>query len=195
MKIREIIVESRRLFEGRIVHPEDMIIDGGIQGAQQAVAGLAAIAKGQEPTTIKWDGSPAVIFGRKPTGEFVLTDKAGATAVGYDGMATSPQQLAQIMQYRDQQAASKGKETNRSELSQMYQEIWPYFEAAVPKNFRGYLKGDMLFYPQRPWVEDAGNLVFQPNQFGGIPYRIPVDSPLGKQIANSQVGEIGRAHV
>jgi hypothetical protein len=50
------------------------------------------------------------------------------------------------------------------------------------------MKGDLLYFPERPWVEDAGNAVFQPNTHGGIQYRIPLTSPLGQEIAKSQVG-------
>jgi hypothetical protein len=129
-----------------------------------------------------------VIFGRNEAGEFVLTDKAGATAVGYNGLATSPEMMDQILKQRDASAAAKGKASDRTQLSKIYQDIWPYFEAAVPKNFRGYMKGDLLYFPERSYVEDAGNLVFQPNIHGGIQYRIPVNSPLGQEIARSQVG-------
>jgi hypothetical protein len=39
---------------------------------------------------VKWDGVPALVFGRKPdTGEFVLTDDSGFSAAGYDGLFTS----------------------------------------------------------------------------------------------------------
>jgi len=37
-------------------------------------------------------------------------------------------------------------------------------------------------------VEDAGLFVFQPNRLGGITYRIPVDSPLGQEIAGTKIG-------
>jgi hypothetical protein len=175
--------------EPRIPYVEDLVFKTGLAGASQAINIIKQTAKNtRDYATIKWDGSPAVIFGRKPNGEFVLTDKSGATAVGYDGLATSPDMIDSIMARRDAGAAGRGKQVDRTDLAGIYREIWPYFERAVPKNFRGYIKGDLLFTPGRPWVEDAGNLVFQPNQHGGIVYRIPVDSPLGQQIANSQVG-------
>lgn len=173
----------------RIPYIEDLVFQAGLNGARQAVKIIKdTAAQTQQYATIKWDGSPAVIFGRKPTGEFVLTDKAGATAVGYDGLATSPDMMAKVMAHRDASAAAKGKAGDRTELTQIYREIWPYFEAAVPKGFKGYFKGDLLYYPSRPYVEDAGNFVFQPNKFGGIQYRIPVTSPMGEQIAGTAVG-------
>ena len=173
----------------RIPYIEDLVFQAGLNGARQAVKIIKdTAAQTQQYATIKWDGSPAVIFGRKPTGEFVLTDKAGATAVGYDGLATSPDMMDKVMAHRDASAAAKGKAADRAELAQIYREIWPYFEAAVPKGFEGYFKGDLLYFPSRPYVEEAGNFVFQPNKFGGIQYRIPVTSPLGQQIEGTAVG-------
>lgn len=173
----------------RIPYIEDLVLQAGINGAKQAVKIIKdTAAQTQQYATIKWDGSPAVIFGRNPAGEFVLTDKAGATAVGYNGLATSPDMMASVMAHRDASAAAKGKAADRGELTQIYREIWPYFEAAVPKGFKGYFKGDLLYFPSRPYVEEAGNFVFQPNKFGGIQYRIPVNSQLGKQIAGTAVG-------
>jgi hypothetical protein len=73
--------------------------------------------------------------------------------------------------------------SNREGLIQIYRDLWPMLEASLPRGFRGYVKGDLL-YMQQPPVE-AGNFVFQPNT---VPYRIPVKSPLGQRIANSEVG-------
>ena len=55
----------------------------------------------------------------------------------------------------------------------------------MPTNFRGYVKGDLLYYPEQPWTEEAGNLVFKPNT---VEYRIPAKSALGQQIRNSTTG-------
>jgi hypothetical protein len=55
----------------------------------------------------------------------------------------------------------------------------------VPTNFEGYVKGDLLYYPENPWEEQAGNLVFKPNT---VQYRIPMKSALGQRIANSTTG-------
>jgi hypothetical protein len=56
-------------------------------------------------------------------------------------------------------------------------------DAAVPKNFRGYVKGDLL-YMETPPLE-AGNYVFKPNT---VEYRIPAKSSLGQRIGNSNIG-------
>jgi len=173
----------------RIPYVEDLVFKAGLRGLKQALDIIKQSAENsRKHVSIKWDGSPALIFGRKPNGDFVLTDKAGATSVGYDGLATSPSMMSDIMQRRDASDAAKGKKSDRSGLAQMYRDAWPYFEAAVPENFRGYAKGDLLYYPQMPYVEDAGLFVFQPNRLGGITYRIPVDSPLGQEIAGTKIG-------
>jgi hypothetical protein len=161
-----------------IEHLEDLVFRKGSRGVDEALAIIQHAAETpQKTTSVKWDGKPAVIFGRKPdTGEFVLTDGSGFEAKGYDGLATSPQMMAQI------QSTRKGE---RGELVQLYADLWPQLEAATPTNFRGYVKGDLLYYPQQPWEEQAGNLVFKPNT---VQYRIPAKSALGQRIRNSTTG-------
>jgi hypothetical protein len=161
-----------------IEHLEDLVFRKGSRGVDEALAIIQHAAEApQKTTSVKWDGKPAVIFGRKPdTGEFVLTDGSGFDAKGYDGLATSPQMMAQI------QSTRKGE---RGELVQLYADLWPQLEAATPTNFRGYVKGDLLYYPQQPWEEQAGNLVFKPNT---VQYRIPAKSALGQRIRNSTTG-------
>jgi len=161
-----------------IEHLEDLVFRKGSRGVDEALAIIQHAAEApQKTTSVKWDGKPAVIFGRKPdTGEFVLTDGSGFEAKGYDGLATSPQMMAQI------QSTRKGE---RGELVQLYADLWPQLEAATPTNFRGYVKGDLLYYPQQPWEEQAGNLVFKPNT---VQYRIPAKSALGQRIRNSTTG-------
>jgi len=126
-------------------------------------------------TSVKWDGKPAVYFGRKPdTGEFVLTDGSGFEAKGYDGLATSPEMMAQIQRTRS---------GDRSELIQTYARLFPILEAALPTNFRGYVQGDLLYQTTPPL--EAGNYVFRPNT---VQYRIPAKSSLGQRIGNSEIG-------
>jgi hypothetical protein len=114
----------------------------------------------------------------------VLTDVAGFTAKGYDGLFRSPKQVAKHLASRDATAAEQGKPATRVEtLLPVYQQLWPLLDAAVPVNFKGFVQGDLL-YTQTP-PERAGNLEFQPNT---IAYSIPAASKLGEEIANSSVG-------
>ena len=65
----------------------------GSAGAKKAIATLHQVEQQPNTVTVKWDGSPAVIFGRNEKGEFILTDKSGFTAKGYDGKVTSADDL------------------------------------------------------------------------------------------------------
>ncbi len=161
-----------------IEHLEDLVFRKGSRGVDEALAIIQHAAESpQKTTSVKWDGKPAVVFGRKPaTGEFVLTDGSGFEAKGYDGLATSPAMMAKI------QSTRPGE---RSAITKLYADLWPQLEAAVPTNFRGYVKGDLLYYPELPWQEQAGNLVFKPNT---VEYRIPAKSALGQRIRNSTTG-------
>jgi hypothetical protein len=178
-RLRDRIVNQgmQPIYEGvRIEHPEDMVLDAGSRGLTQALQGILAAAQAPETTTVKWDGRPAIIFGRKPTGEFVLTDKAGFLARGYDGLATSPEMIADIM-------ARRGGE--RGELVELYRRLFPILRRAVPQSFRGYIQGDLLWAEQPPVVNGAYE--FTPNT---VKYRVPVESELGQKIADSEVGVV-----
>ena len=173
-RLRDRIVSQgmQVIIEGaRIEHPEDMIFDRASQGALNAIATLRSLPAQAENITIKWDGRPAIIFGRNTQGQFVLTDKSGFTAKGYNGLATSPAQLEKIMQQR-------GGE--RGDLVNMYKTIWPALEAQTPEGMKGYLMGDLL-YVGKP-NESNGKYTFTPNT---VSYAIDKDTDLGQQIDDS----------
>jgi hypothetical protein len=159
-----------------IEHLEDYVFRNGLPGVTKALQIVQAAADAPaKTTTVKWDGKPAVIFGRKPeTGEFVLTDGSGFEAKGYDGLATSPRMMADIQRTRS---------GARDDLIQLYATLWPKLEAATPQNFRGYVKGDLLYMSTPPL--EAGNYVFKPNT---VQYRIPAKTALGRRIGSSDTG-------
>ena len=158
-----------------IEHLEDLVFRKGTQGIRDALEIVQHATENPRTTTAKWDGKPAVIWGRKPaTGEFVLTDGSGFEAKGYDGLATSPQMMATIQRTRS---------GSRDELINLYAQLFPVLEAALPANFRGYVKGDLLYTSTPP--EIAGNYVFRPNT---VEYKIPARSNLGQRIGNSDIG-------
>ena len=164
------------LAEGaRIEHPEDLVFDYGSKGIKQAIDGITRSA--EEPAkvnTIKWDGKPAIVFGRDDSGQFILTDKGGFVAQGYNGMATSAKDMARVFSNR------KGDYTD---LIGVYQKLFPLLQRAVPQHFKGFVQADLL-YSATPPVQD-NSYVFTPNQ---VTYRVSADTPLGKEIGNSDVG-------
>ena len=86
------------LSEGaRIDHVEDLVLWQGSKGIDKSIATLKSLEHSPQATTIKWDGKPAVIFGRNAEGEFILTDKSGFGAKTYDGKVTSPDALFKML--------------------------------------------------------------------------------------------------
>jgi len=169
----QVIVEGAK--DVRIEHLEDLVFEKGTRGIRDAVAIMTHAAENTRgTTTVKWDGKPAIVFGRKSDGTFVLTDKSGFGAKGYDGLATSPEHIGRMMAMR------KG---DRTELVAIYQKLFPLLRAATPENMRGYIQGDLLYVNRPPEV--SGAYVFKPNF---IEYKIPVKSRLGQRIGDSEVG-------
>jgi hypothetical protein len=183
----QVIVEAE-VHGGRakgIEHLEDLVFRNGSAGIKKALDIVKYTADNTgKTTTVKWDGKPALVFGRDSEGTFVLTDVSGFTARGYNGLFTSPRQVARHLKQRDADAEAQGRSATRVEtLLPLYVNLWPMLEAAVPKDFRGYVQGDLL-YTQRP-PEQAGNFVFTPNT---VEYKIPAAGEVGQRIANSEVG-------
>jgi hypothetical protein len=175
----QVIVENEILEEGvRIEHPEDLVFRQGSRGIVSALEGIKRSAENpQETTTIKWDGKPAIIFGRKPNGEFVLTDKGGFLKKDGSGLANSAQQMADVLAQR--------RGGGREELAALYAKLFPLLRQAVPQNFRGYIQGDLVF-SSTPELRN-GNYVFTPNT---VTYRVNADSDIGKKIGRSKVGVV-----
>ena len=177
----EVVTDNRGpyktyLKEGaRIEHPEDLVFDLGSKGIKQALDGIKRSAEEPAKTnTIKWDGKPAIVFGRDDSGQFILTDKGGFVAKGYNGLATSAKDMARVFSNR------KG---DYGPLIQLYGKLFPLLDRTIPQHFRGFVQADLL-YSSTPPVENNA-YVFTPNQ---VTYRVSADTDLGKQIGASEVG-------
>lgn len=168
-----------------IEHLEDYVFRNGSAGIKKAMDIVKQTAADTgKTTTVKWDGKPALIFGRDANGTFILTDVSGFTAKGYNGLFTSPKQVTQHLAARDADAAALGKPATRvQDLAPIYNRLWSMLDAAVPTNYRGFVQGDLLYMDTPPL--QAGNYVFTPNT---IEYKIPANSDVGKRISDSEVG-------
>jgi len=161
-------------------HAEDLVIVDGAAGAMRALDSLASMADNVSDVTIKWDGSPAVYFGRDEQGNFVLTDKSGFTAKGYDGKVKSASDLERML-------LSRGKvepDDSRKQFAAGMAAIWDKFESIVDPKFRGFVFGDLL-YMNTPPKDKNGDYTFTPNT---VSYHIPDNSDLGRRIGNTTVG-------
>jgi hypothetical protein len=182
MKIHEIIVESRRTIREGIAHPEDAIFSQpGVQGAMTEVDKLAAMAVNPESTTIKWDGFPALIFGRDVDGQLIVSDKHMFDKKDGSGRVKSPEQF---LQYDQNRGANRGDPNSfGGNLYDKINTLWPALEQVIPRNFRGFYFGDLL-YAGKPPVQ-GGFFVFKPNV---VTYKVKQNSPAGAHIAASLGG-------
>lgn len=181
MKFNEIQIIKEA---ARIQHAEDMIFFDGSKGALRVVDALANMAKddGHKSATIKWDGSPAVIFGRDPEGNFVFTDKSGFVAKGYDGKTKSADDVEKMFLARP--GAQKNPEGFKALAANM-KNAYNVFEKAVPLSHKGYFKGDMLYF-NTPTAQN-GNYIFKPQL---VTYTVDTNSDIGKRIGRSKVGVV-----
>jgi len=179
-------IQKPSLMEGaRIDHAEDVVFWEGSKGAARTIESLKSLEQGgHKDVTIKWDGSPAIIFGRNADGEFTLTDKSGFGAKGYDGKPTTAKDIEQMFLGRKERKGIEADDNYKAFASNMAS-IFDEYEKAVPKDFVGYFKGDLLYY-HRPPVEN-NEFVFKPQM---VTYRVSTASDLGKKIAQSKTGVV-----
>ena len=168
----------------RIQHAEDIVFWEGSKGATRALQSLRNLDQGgHKQVTIKWDGSPAIIFGRNAGGEFILTDKSGFTAKGYDGRSKSAKELEQMFLNR---SGGKNRENpGYVKFAGNMKAIFDEYERATPKDYVGFFKGDLLYFTTPPVKEN--NYVFKPNI---VEYAVDVNSDLGKKIGASKTGVV-----
>jgi len=180
---KNILTEAILVEAARIQHAEDIIFWEGSAGAMRALEALKSLeGDNHQNVTLKWDGSPAIIFGRNENGEFVLTDKSGFTAKRYDGKATSAEALGTMLGNRP---GAKKDPQGYGAFIQNMQDIFDEYEKATPKDYRGFFKGDLLYFNTPAKVD--GNFVFTPNI---VTYTVDAKSDLGKRIAKSKTGVV-----
>lgn len=159
--------------KGHLDHPEDMVFLGGSKGATQAINATIATAKNPKTVTIKWDGYPALIFGRGTNGKFTIMDKHMFNKKDQTGRQVfSPQQFVQYDQARG---------VDRSGLYQIIADIWPGLEKA--DNSKGFYWGDLLF--TQPLEDQNGMYKFKANP-NGIAYTVDANSEIGQLFKGKQ---------
>lgn len=161
---------------GRTPHPEDSIFDGSAAAAD-AVRALGGVIANPSQITIKWDGYPALIFGRTPEGKIAIMDKY---MFDKSIMATSPQEWQQY-------DASKSNPNTRADL---YEKL-----AILYKGLEPVVKGEGFFWGDLLWTGKLnpvmGDYVFKPNT---VEYHVPMRSALGGLISNSFGGIVVHQH-
>lgn len=160
-------------------HIEDLVYIYGISGIQRALERLETIGQDNKHMEVKWDGSPAIIFGRDENGTFHFGDKYSKEIVD------SGEKVYQ--QYVGRSGANVTDD--RRQFASGMGNLWTLYEQATPKNFRGYIEAGLL-YKTTPPLNKQGEYVFQPNT---VIYNVSKDSALGKRIGASTTGAAATA--
>ena len=169
-------ISSLKEDKGHLDHPEDLIFLDGSAGANRALQASIATVKNPKTVTIKWDGYPALIFGRGRDGKFRIMDKHMFNKKDGTGRQVfSPEQFVQYDQAR---------QVDRSGLYEVIATIWPGLEKAS-RGGKGFYWGDLLF--AKPLTEQNDLYVFKANP-NGITYKVDVNSEIGQLLGGKVAG-------
>lgn len=179
MRAYEFLTESEAVAPKKVGrefnHLEDLVFTEP-NGANRAIQVLRDLAQDSKDVAIKWDGNPTVYWGRDEDGTFRLVGKNNWGRE--EGKSSSPKELEQFILSR-----GKGEEW-RPKFAKEMASMWSIFEAATPEDFRGYIYGDILFHPGKPYQGDSGKIHFTPNQ---TTYSVDVASPVGRRLIKTEV--------
>ena len=149
MKLLELFNPSSRqkIMEG-IDHPEDLIIQQGSKGADRVIEELSKLESDPSTISVKWDGLPALVWGRDKQGVFHLVDKHM-----FDKISKGKMEFATIQDY------DEGRGANRSSLWEKERIMKPALEAATPQVRDQYWFGDFM-YAGTPPTKDGKFVVY-----------------------------------
>lgn len=163
-------------------HLEDLVFIEGSSGAMRAIEALEELGQDAKAISIKWDGNPTIYWGNDPeTGEFVMVGKNGWGR----NKSTSAEDLRNFI-------TNSGKgEPWRQQFGSDMAQVFDILKAASPPSFVGFVFGDMLYHPGKPFQLKDNALVFTPNL---VTYKVDTKSALGKRLGSSKVGVVAHMH-
>lgn len=157
--------------KGHLDHPEDLVFLEDEAGARRALQAIKATVDNPSTVTIKWDGYPALIFGRGPDGKFTIMDKHMFNKKDGTGRRVfSPEEFVEY---------DRARGVNRGDLYQLINTIWSGLEKD-DRSANGFYWGDLLF--SRPLQDENGVFRFRANP-NGIAYTVDTNSEIGKLLA------------
>jgi len=159
-----------------MTHIEDLVLDGGVKGARQAILALRSLrdmlsghAKSPVDVTVKWDGAPAVFAGEDPeTGEFFVAKK---------GVFAKTPKI--YKNHADIDADTSGDLSKKLKMA---------FDGLKDLGIKGVIQGDFMFDKSDLKGETINGqkvITFHPNT---IVYAVPYGSKLEKEISKADVG-------
>ena len=175
-EFRTFLTEATRV--GReYQHLEDLVFVDGSEGARKAADILEGLGQDSGDVAIKWDGNPTIYWGRDQDGTFVLVGKNGWGK----NKSTNSSDLANFIK-----STGRGEDW-REKFGNDMAAVFDIMERATPADFRGYVYGDLLYHPGKPYTSTDGKFQFTPNL---VTYTVDASSELGKRIDGSLVGVV-----
>jgi hypothetical protein len=159
-----------------MTHLEDLIIDGGVSGARQAIMALRSLrdmlkgsASSSVDVTVKWDGAPAIFAGEDPSdGQFFVAKK---------GIFNANPKI--YKSHADIDADTSGDLSKKLKIA---------FDNLKGVGIKGVIQGDFMFDSsdlKNETIDGQRMVVFHPNT---IAYAVPKGSTIERQISKAKVG-------
>ena len=159
-----------------MTHLEDLILDGGVKGARQAINALRSLrdmlsgnSKKSVDITVKWDGAPAVFAGEDP--------RDGSFFVAKKGIFNANPKI--YKSHEDIKADTSGDLSKKLILA---------FDELQKLGIKGVIQGDFMFDNsdlKKETIDGVSYTVFHPNT---IAYAVPTDSDIAKEIRAAKIG-------
>lgn len=159
-------------------HVEDLLLDGGVDGARKAINFLRGLrdmlaghSKSKVTATVKWDGAPAIFCGIDPRDKKFFVAKKGV----FNKEPKVYKSAQEIDADTSGDLAAKLK-VALVELSKL----------GIKS---GVYQGDLMFTDdlKKETIDNEAYITFHPNT---IVYAVPVDSVLGKRIRAAKIGVV-----
>jgi len=171
---KEFITEAKN---SHMTHIEDLVIDGGVNGARNAINALRSLrdmlagsTTTEQDITVKWDGAPAIFAGTDPTdGKFFVAKK---------GIFNKNPKVYKTPQDIDDDTSGDLNAKLKVALEEL------------PKvGIKGILQGDLMFTNDlgSETIEGEKYITFHPNT---ILYAVPASSDLAKKIKAAKIGVV-----
>jgi len=159
-----------------MTHIEDLVLDGGVKGARQAILALRSLrdmlsghAKSPVDVTVKWDGAPAVFAGEDPgDGSFFVAKK---------GIFNANPKV--YKSHDDIKADTSGDLSKKLIMA---------FDGLKGLGIKGVIQGDFMFDKsdlKGETINGQKMITFHPNT---IVYAVPAGSKLEQSISAADVG-------
>jgi hypothetical protein len=159
-----------------MTHIEDLILDGGVKGARQAINALRSLrdmlsgnSKKSVDITVKWDGAPAVFAGEDP--------RDGSFFVAKKGIFNANPKI--YKSHEDIKADTDGDLSKKLILA---------FDELSKLGIKGVIQGDFMFDQsdlKKETIDGVSYTVFHPNT---IAYAVPTNSDIAKEIRAAKIG-------